>query len=69
MNRDTTRIGAAYERMHATNAEYAAIVLLSMLAITVTAIFGVWLAWTIENTWTAINRDLLDVPADAFLEE
>lgn len=69
MKRDTTRMGDAYERMHATDGDYVLVMVLGAISITITVIFGVWLAWTIERTWTAINADLLDVPAERFLEE
>ena len=69
MKRDTTRIGDAYERIHGTDGEYLAVIVIAAIGVTLTAIFGVWLAWTIERTWTAINADLLDVPAAGFWEE
>lgn len=69
MNRDTTRIGAAYERMNATDGEYLILIVFAAICLTLTVIFGVWLGMTIEQTWTAINRDLLDMPAASFMEE
>lgn len=59
MIRDTTPIGAAYERMHTQAEQRAAYYALCAFAVTCSAIFALWLGWTLEATWTSINRDLV----------
>lgn len=68
MTPDTTRIGAAYERMHTRRDQRSAYYVLCGVGVACAAAFALWLGWTLERTWTAINRDLV-AASETIMEE